>query len=160
MAAAAVMAILGGAAMSLLVLYAIVYQPLHYHDSLNYGESLWFGDVLAFGSGLAAIAIGVISLRQRSGSRTARGIAFAIAGGPTLILALLWSFPETFHLSIYPTPFYLARVYFADVGIAHVGDGYMPVPLLIACAAVVASGVIMASPSAARVTQPADGFRY
>ena len=60
---AAYLAIAGGIGMCLMVLYTIVYLPLHYDSPVNFGESLQFGDLLAFGSGALAVVLGAFALR-------------------------------------------------------------------------------------------------
>jgi hypothetical protein len=152
---AAVLAIVGGAAICFVALYAVIYLPLHHDFAINYGESVRIGDVLALASGLAAIVVGLLLLTRRGGSATASGIWLVAAGTPTLIVALLWSFPETFHLSIFPVPFYFAYVYFTDLGVVHIGDGYVPLPLVIGCALVIAAGFVVISPSLTRTAAPA-----
>ncbi len=134
----------GGAAMCFMTIYGTIYLPLHQGYGVNYDQSLRFGDALALGSGLVAIAIGWLLLSRRSGNATARGIWLVAAGTPTLVMSLLWSFSETFHLSLYPVPFYFAYVYFTDLGFAHVGDGYVLVPLVTGCAMVIAAGFLAA----------------
>jgi hypothetical protein len=143
--------------MALVTLHAIVYLPLHYHDPLNFGEPLQFGDLLALGSGLVAIAVGIAILRGRPGSATVRGVVLALAGTPTLILALLWAFPEASHFTVYPQPFYLGFVYFADLGIVRIGDGAVPLPLVGACLIVIVAALAVALPTAQ--TSPASPGR-
>jgi hypothetical protein len=144
------LAIVGGAALCFVVLYGTIYQPLHFELSMNYGEPVRFVDLLALASGLAAIAIGVLLLGQRPGSATARGIWLVAAGAPTLILSLVWSFPDVFNLSLYPVPFYFGYVYAADLGIVHSGDMYLRLPLVLACAMMTAAGFLVATPSTPR----------
>jgi hypothetical protein len=152
---AAVVAIVAGMAMCFIVLYAIIYLPLHrYDDSVNYGESLRLGDIVALASGLVAIAIGILLLTRRGGSLIPLGIGLIVAGAPTLVMALLWAFPETFHLTIYPVPFYFAYVYFTDLGVTHIGDGYVALPLVIACASLIAAGSAILSLAASRPARP------
>ncbi|HEV7615449.1 MAG TPA: zinc ribbon domain-containing protein [Solirubrobacterales bacterium] len=151
---AALLALVGGAAMCFMTLYGTVYLPLHHDYGLNYDQSLRIGDALALASGVVAIAIGTLILSRRPGNATARGIWLVAAGTPTLIMSLLWSFPETFHLTLYPVPFYFAYVYFTDLGFAHIGDGYVLVPLVLGCAMVSAAGFLVATPSATRPTRP------
>jgi hypothetical protein len=150
----AILAIVGGLGMSLITLHAIVYLPLHYHDPLNFGEPLQFGDLLALGSGLVAVAVGIRILTGRPGSATARGVVLALAGTPTLILALLWAFPGASHFSIYPRPFYLGFVYFADLGLVDVGDGAVAMPLVGACLIVIAAAIAVALPPAQASSSP------
>ena len=152
---AAVLAILGGATMCFIALYAVFYLPLHHEYPVNYGESPRVGDILAVVSGLVAIAIGVLLLTRRPGNATARGIWLVVAGTPTLIVALLWAFPVTFHLSLFPVPFYFAYLYFTDLGVVHIGSGYVPLPLVIACAMPIAAGLVVVMSSATRVGPPA-----
>lgn len=151
---AAALAIVGGAAMCFLVLFAVVYSPLHDDYSVNYGIGVRFGDVLAFCSGLVAIAIGGLILARRPGNPTGRGIWLVVAGTPTLIVTLMWVFGSTLDLTTYPLPFYFAFVYFTDLGVVHLGDHYLPLVVLAACAMPVAAGVAIASakpvPSPAR----------
>ena len=137
------LAIGGGIGMCVVVLWAIVYLPLHYHEPLNSGDSLQFGDLLALLSGIAAIGIGVLTLARRVRNPRGAGVVVVLAGVPTLVLAILWSFPETFHLSIYPVPFYIGYLYFANFGLAHIGSGYVPLPLIGSTLAVIV-GVLMA----------------
>jgi hypothetical protein len=146
--AGAILAIIGGLGMALITLHAIVYLPLHYHEPLNFGEPLQFGDLLALGSGLVAIAVGIRIFVGRPGSAAVRGVVLALAGTPTLILALLWAFPGASHFSIYPRPFYIGFVYFADLGIVRVGDGAVPLPLVGACLMVIAAALTVALPTA------------
>lgn len=143
---AAWLAIIGGAAMCFITLYAIFYFPLHNEEPVNWGQAVRFFDLLALGSGIAAIAIGVLTLK-RPGNDVGRGIWLALAGAPTLIVALLWAFWEPLHLTIYPLPFYFAYVFFTDIGVAHIGSAYVPVPLVLACAMVVVAGVLLTAPS-------------
>ncbi|MGB7588768.1 MAG: hypothetical protein WBM00_08675 [Solirubrobacterales bacterium] len=143
--AAAILAIAGGIGMCFLVLYAIVYLPLHDGVSLNFGEPLRFGDLLALGSGAVAVAVGALILKRRPGRPVVTGVVLILAGAPTLILALLWAFPETFNLSFYPQPFYFGYTYLSTLGLTHVAGGYVQVPLLGASATVIASGALMAA---------------
>jgi hypothetical protein len=135
------MAMLGGLGMCLITFYAVIYLPLHYHESINYGDSLQFGDVLAFASGSFAFALGLIALNRLRRLPTYSGGLLLAAGLPTLILAGVWSFPTTFHLAGYPTPFYIGYVYFANLGIVRIGAGAVPVPLLAASALVAIAGI-------------------
>jgi hypothetical protein len=153
--AASVLAIIGGAAMALLVLYAIIYQPLHNDEAVNYGIGLRLGDVVALVSGLVAVAIGAVLLTRPPRNPTATGVWLAVAGAPTLVMAILWAFPETFDLQFFPIPFYFAIVYFADIGQVDVGNYELQLPLVIACALVIAAGFLIASPSVPRATNPA-----
>jgi hypothetical protein len=155
---AAVLAIVGGAALCFVVLYGTIYQPLHFELSMNYGEPVRFVDLLALASGLAAITIGVLILRRRPGSATTRRIWLVAAGAPTLILSLIWSFPDAFNLSIYPVPFYFGYVFAADLGIVQSGDMYLRLPLVLACGMMIAAGFIVAIPSTPR-TVPHAGAR-
>lgn len=148
--AAAVLAIVGGAAICFMTLYAVFYLPLHNDYPVNYGESPRLGDVLAFASGLAAAGIGWFLLARRSLNLTAAGIWLVVAGTPTLIMTVLWAFPETFNLSFYPLPFYFAFVYFPDLAVIDVGEGNIPLPLAAGCAMVIAAGFMIASPSLTR----------
>lgn len=143
---ASILAISGGVGMLVMVLIAIIYYPLHYHYSVNYGESLQFGDILAFGSALVAIAVGIRALRQPASKLS--GIVLLAAGAPTLALTVLWAYPETFHLTVYPQPFYSGIVYFTRFGQAHIGSGYLQVPLAAASLAVVLAGILMQTGSA------------
>lgn len=140
---ASILAIVGGLGMLLMVLCAIVYYPLHYHQSLNYGGPLQFGDILAFGSALVAIAVGINGMRRPASDSKLSGIVLLAAGVPTLVLTVLWAFPETFHLTFYPQPFYFGVVYFTRFGQAHIGDGYLQVPLAASSMAVILAGLLM-----------------
>jgi zinc-ribbon domain len=144
----AVLAILGGLGMCFVTLYAIVYLPLHYDQPLNYGGSLQFGDLLALGSGLVAIGIGIHLLIGRPGSAAVRGVLLALAGMPTLVLAVLWAFPQASHFSVFPPPFYFGLVYFSDLGLAHTSSSVLSVPLVSACVAVIAAAIVVALPAA------------
>lgn len=152
---AAVLAMVGGVAMCFATLYAVIYLPLHNEYAINYDQSPRLGDVVALVSGLVAVAIGSLLLVRRPANPTATGIWLVVAGTPTLIMALLWAFPETFDLTVYPTPFYLAFVYLTDLGIVHLGNGYVPLPLVIGCAMVIAAGFAIANPTATRAVPPA-----
>lgn len=136
----AALAIVGGAAMCFLVLYATVYLPLDNDSSVNYGQGLRLGDVVALLSGLAAMGIGTALLSRRPRNPTATGGWLVVAGTPTLVGALIWAFPEALDLSLYPVPLYFAYVYFTDLGIVEVNQGFVCLPLVIACASVVAAG--------------------
>lgn len=151
---ASILAIAGGVGMLLMVLCAIVYYPLHYHEPLNYGEPLQFGDILAFASAVAAIAVGIRAMRLPAGGSKLNGIILLAAGAPTLVLTVLWAFPETFHLAFYPQPFYFGIVYFTRFGQAHIGSGYLQVPLAVASMAVVLAGILMQLGSARPAQQP------
>ena len=145
--------------MCFMVLYAIVYLPLHYDEPLNFGESLQFGDLLALGSGLLAILLGGLALRRVPSAPARTGAVLMLAGLPTLVLVLLWAFPETFNLDYFcPRPFYFGFVYFSDLGKAHFGDSYangsLQVPLLVSSAAVTA-GCMMVFARGRRTSTPA-----
>ena len=143
---AAWLAIIGGAAMCFITLYAVFYFPLHHEAPVNWGEAVRFFDLLAVGSGIAAIVIGVLVL-QRPSNDVGRGIWLAVAGAPTLIVALLWAFAEPLDLTTYPLPFYFAFVYFTDIGVVEIGSVNVPLPLVAACAMVVLAGFLLTAPS-------------
>jgi len=147
---AAVLAIVGGAGMCFIALYATIYLPLHHDFGVNYGESVRIGDALAVASGLVAVAIGVLVLARPGSNRMARGVWLLAAGTPTLIAAVVWSFPQTFHVTIFPEPFYFAYVFFTDLGVTHIGTGYVPLPLVGACAMVIGAGLATFSSLASR----------
>lgn len=132
--------------MVLITLYATVYRPLHFHEPVNYGEPVQFGDLLAIGSGLIAIAVGAANFRGKMRS-PARGVVLALCGAPTLLLALLWSFPETFHLDLFSRPFYFGVVYFSDLGNTQIGTGNVPLPLVVATLMVIVAAVMVSIPS-------------
>ena len=118
-----------------MVLYAIVYLPLHYHEPIGFGEPLYFGDLLAFGSGAVAIVLGALALRRAPSSPRTTGAVMIAAGLPTLAFVVLWAFPETFNLDYYfSKPIYFGFVYFCQLGKAHIGgayeNGYLQLPLL------------------------------
>lgn len=142
--AGAFLAILGGVGMIAMVLEATVYYPLHNHYSLNFGESPQFGDLLAFGSGLVAIVIGALALSRPPARPLSSGVWLVAAGIPTLVLTVVWDFPNTFHLTYYPRPFYAGFVYFADIGSAHIGSGLLQVPLVVSCVIVILAGILIA----------------
>jgi len=146
---AAILAIGGGLGMCLITVYAIIYRPLHFHDPVNYGESLQFGDLFLLIAGLAAIAVGVSMFAGRHGNQSGRAALLALAGIPALVLTVLWSFPVTFHLSVFPEqPFYFGIVFFSEFGNVHVGqDGEVPAPLLLSCLAVVVAALLTLVPS-------------
>jgi zinc-ribbon domain len=140
---ASILAIAGGIGMLLMVLCAIVYYPLHYHEPLNYGASLKFGDILAFGSAMVAMAIGIRAMRQPAAGSKLAGIVLLAVGVPTLVLTILWAYPETFHLSFYPQPFYFGVVYFTRFGQAHIGSGYLQILLAASSIAIIVAGILM-----------------
>jgi hypothetical protein len=144
----AVLAIVGGLGMCFVTLYAIAYLPLHHHEPLNYGGSLQFGDLLALGSGLVAMAIGIHLITGRPGSAAVRGVLLALAGMPTLVLAVLWAFPSASHFTVFPTPFYFGLVYFTDLGLAHTSSSVLSIPLVGACLIVIAAAIVVALPAA------------
>lgn len=142
------LAIAGGIGMCFMVLYTIVYYPLHYHLDVFFGESLHFGDLLAFCSGVAAILIGGLALRRGPSGTGRFGAALIAAGLPTLALTVFWAFPETFNLDYYfSKPAYFGFVFFSPLGNAHVGhayeNGHLQVPLLVSSAAVALGGCLM-----------------
>ncbi|HEX5984455.1 MAG TPA: hypothetical protein VFY69_09640 [Solirubrobacterales bacterium] len=143
---AAWLAIVGGVTMCFITLYAIFYYPLHLDYPVNFGEAVRFVDLLALGSGIGAIALGALTLK-RPGNEVARGIWLALAGAPTLVVALLWAFAEPLDLTLFPLPFYFGYVYFTDIGMVDMGSVHMAVPLVIACALVVAAGFLLTAPS-------------
>jgi hypothetical protein len=151
---AAVLAIIGGAAICFVTLYAVFYLPLHDEFPVNYGESPRIGDLLALASGVVAIVVGILLVMGRPGSARARGIWLVVAGTPTLIMALLWAFPLTFHLSLFPVPFYFAYLYFTDLGVVRIGDGYVPLPLVVACTMVIVAGLAILSRPPVRAVAP------
>lgn len=140
---AAGLAILGGIGLCFLALYATVYRPLHYDYPVNFGEPIHFGDVLALLSGAAAIAIGILLL-TRPGNRNVRAALLVVAGLPTLLFALMWTFADTFHLDWYSNPFYFGYVYFAEFGQAQIGSRYVQALLVASCLMVVGAGLIAA----------------
>ena len=146
---AAVLAIAGGIGVCFMVLYAIVYVPLHDHFPFAFGEPLEFGDILAFAVGLLAICIGTLALRRAPGSPGRSGALLMVAGVLPIVLVVVWAFPETLHLDYYfGRPFYSGFVYFCELGKAHIGsgyvNGYVQVPLLVSAAAVFFAGSVMA----------------
>lgn len=139
---ASILAVSGGLGMLLLVLCATVYYPLHYHFPFNYGEPLLFGDVFVFGAAVAALTVGIRALRGSAmGTAVNRGVLLT-AGVPVLVLTVLWAWSETFHLTAYPQPFYAGFVYFTELGQAHIGSGYLQVPLAAASIAVILAGLM------------------
>ena len=83
-----------------------------------------------------------------------------LAGLPSVVLVLVWAFPETLHLDYYfGRPFYFGFVYFCELGKAHIGDGYedgyVQMPLLVSSAAVFAGGYLTAFARGRRATRPA-----
>ncbi len=151
---AAWLAIVGGATMCFISLYAVFYLPLHNDYPVNYGVGLRLGDVVAVLSGLVAIAIGILTLK-RPADYVGREIWLVLAGAPTLIVSLMWTFGDELNLSLFPAPFYFAYVYFTDIGVTQIGSIYVPLPLVLASAMVIAAGVLLASPTAGRPARPA-----
>jgi hypothetical protein len=141
-AVAGTLAVLGGMLLCFLTLHATVYEPLHQHFPVNYGEPVYFGDVLALVAGAAAIAIGVLLL-VNSSNPLARGPWLLVAGVPVLIVTLLWTFPDTFHVDLYSRPFYLGFVYFTEFGLTELGSRYVQVPLICGCAMLIGAGLIV-----------------
>ncbi len=141
--AAAALAILGGAGLCFLVLYATVYQPLHLGFPVNFGDPIDGGDVLALLSGAAAIAIGVLFL-TRPVNRSLFAVLLVAAGLPTLLLSVMWTFPDTFHVDTYSHHVYSGFVYFAEFGHAEIGSRYVQVLLLASCSLLVAGGLLAA----------------
>lgn len=146
---ASVLAIAGGIGMCFMVLYAIVYVPLHHHFPFAFGEPLEFGDILAFGAGFLAICIGSLALRRAPASPGRSGALLMLAGVLPIVLVVVWALPETLHLDYYfGRPFYFGFVYFCELGKAHIGsgyvNGYVQVPLLVSSAAVLIAGCVMA----------------
>lgn len=137
----AVLAMLGGAGLCFLVLYATVYQPLHLHYPVYYGDSVYFGDVLAFASGAAAIAIGALLL-ARPRNLTTYSVLLAVAGLPIWVITVMWTFASTFHLDTYSDRFYTGFVYFVDFGQVQIGSRYVQVLLLASCSMVLAAALI------------------
>lgn len=140
---ASVLAICGGGVMLLVALCAIVYYPLHYHYPVNYGEPIRFGDVLVLASAAIAVTVGISTMRRPVISSNLPGLTLLAAGAPTLALTVLWAYPETFHLTFYPPPFYSGFAYFTRFGQAHIGSGYLQVPLAVASAAVILAGTVI-----------------
>lgn len=150
---AAVLAIAGGSGMCFLVLYAIVYLPLHYGLPVNYGGSLQFGDMLTFGSGAVAIVVGALALLRPISNRGRAGTALVLAGMATIFLVMLWAYCYTF--DIYPPePFYFGAVYFTDLGQARVGSGDLQVPLLASSTAVFIAGCLLTLARGQRASGP------
>ncbi len=137
---AAGLAILGGFALCALTLYATIYEPLHYHFPVNFGESLHFGDILVFAAGAVGIAVGALLL-SRPGSATARGAILVGVGLVILLIAVVFVFPDTFHLDPFNKPFYFGFAYFAEFGQAEIGTRFVQVPLVIACAMLIGAGL-------------------
>jgi hypothetical protein len=145
--------------MCFMVLYAIVYVPLHHHFPVAFGESLQLGDILALGSGVLAVVLGVLALRRAPANPGTTGAVLMLAGVASVILVLAWAFPETLHLDHYfGRPFYFGFVYFRELGNAHIGDGYengyIQVPLLVSSAGVFVAGCLMAFGRGRRASAP------
>jgi hypothetical protein len=162
---AAVLAIAGGVGMCFMVLYAIVYVPLHHHFPFAFGEPLEFGDILAFAVGVLAICIGTLALRRGPASPGRSGALLMVAGLLPIVLIAVWAFPETLHIDYYfGRPFYFGFVYFCELGKAHFGggypgsdgyeNGYVQVPLLVSAAAVLLAGCVMAFARPRRAPAP------
>jgi hypothetical protein len=146
---AAYLAILGGLGLCFMVLYAIVYVPLHHHFPFAFGEPLALGDILAFGVGLLAICIGALALKRAPTSPGRSGALLIAAGLLPIVLVAVWALPETLHLDYdFGRPFYFGFVYFCELGKAHIGsgyvNGYVQVPLAVSSALVLLAGCTMA----------------
>jgi hypothetical protein len=157
---AAYLAIAGGIGICFMVLYALVYVPLHHHFPLAFGEPLQAGDLLAFGFGALAIVLGALALKRAPASPARTGAVLMLAGVLSVALVLVWAFPETLHLDYYfGRPFYFGFVYFCELGKAHIGsgyeNGYIQVPLLVSSAAVLGAGCLMAFARRRRAVGPA-----
>lgn len=142
-----------------MVLYAIVYLPLHYDVPINFDEPLYFGDLLACCSGAVALGLGVLALRRAPARPGREGAVLILAGLPTLALTVFWAFPETFNLNYYfSKPIYFGFVYFCQLGKAHIGgayeNGYLQVPLLVSSVAVLVGGCLMAFAHGRRTSAP------
>jgi hypothetical protein len=145
--------------MCFMVLYAIVYLPLHYDVPINFDEPLYFGDLLACCSGAVALGLGVLALRRAPARPGREGAVLILAGLPTLALTVFWAFPETFNLNYYfSKPIYFGFVYFCQLGKAHIGgayeNGYLQVPLLVSSVAVLVGGCLMAFAHGRRTSAP------
>jgi hypothetical protein len=155
---AAYLAVAGGLGMCFMVLYVLVYVPLHHHFPVAFGESLQFGDLLAFGAGVLAVVLGVLALRRAPTNPGRTGAVLMLAGGASLILVLVWALPETLQLDYFQQPFYFGFVYFCELGRAHIGDGYengyVQVPLLVSSAGVFVAGCLMAFAHRRRASVP------
>ncbi|HWA54669.1 MAG TPA: hypothetical protein VG816_10890 [Solirubrobacterales bacterium] len=143
------MAILGGVGMCFMVIYAIVYVPLHDHFPFAFGEPLEFGDILTFGAGVLAICLGALALRRAPAHPGRSGALLMLAGVLPTVLVVVWALPETLHLDyFFGRPFYFGFVYFCELGKAHIGsgytNGYVQVPLLVSSALVLLAGCTMA----------------
>jgi hypothetical protein len=148
-ATGAFLAIADGIGVCFMVLYTLVYLPLHYHTSILFGEGPQVGDVLAFSCGVLAISLGVAALRRSASSYRGTGVAIAAVGLPVLVLCLVWTFAETLGLDYnFGRPFYFGYVYFARLGIIHFGgsyeSSYVQVPLLASSVAVLLGGILIA----------------
>lgn len=136
---AGLLAILGGAAISLLTLFATIYQPLHYDYPVNYDDSLQGGDVIAFALGVTAVVLGVMLL-SRPRNPAGLGTGLLMAGAPVFVLGVVWAFADFF--DVISEPFYFGFVYFADFGRLEVDEHVVQVPLLIAGAMIVGAGLL------------------
>ena len=132
-----------------MVLYAIVYVPLHDHFSFAFGEPLEFGDILTFASGVLGICLGTLALRRAPANPGRSGALLMLAGVLPIVLVVVWALPETLHLDYYfGRPFYFGFVYYCELGKAHIGsgyvNGYVQVPLLVSSVLVLLAGCTMA----------------
>jgi hypothetical protein len=135
--------------MCFMVLYSIVYLPLHYGGPVNFGESPQLGDLLALCGGALAVVLGVLAWQRPPANPRGTGAWLILAGALVLALTVLWAFPETFGLGYYfSRPFYFGFVYFCPLGNAHIGSayesGFLQLPLLVSSAAVLVAGCLMA----------------
>jgi hypothetical protein len=144
--------------MCFMVLYTLVYLPLHHHFPVAFGESLQFGDLLALGAGALAVVLGVLALKRAPANPGRTGAALMFAGAASTILVLVWAFPETLQLDYFERPFYFGFVYFSELGQAHIGggyeNGYIQVPLLVSSLAVFVAGCLMAFARNRRASVP------
>jgi len=157
---AAWLAIAGGIGMCFMVLYEIVYVPLHHDLPVFFDQALQFGDLLAFGCGALAIVLGALALRRTPANGQTSGAVLMAAGLLPVVLVGVWAFPEALGIEfIFSRPFYFGFVYFCELGQAHIGsgyvDGHVQVPLLVSSLAVSFAGCIMAFTRGPGATGPA-----
>lgn len=146
---AGLLALVGGTATCMLVVYGAIYEPLHYDVAVFDFSDPRFGDLLALAVGATALAIGVLALSGRPGNAATRGVVLGAAGSVLLLLALAWSFYASLDIDPWNTPLH-GYVFTNDFGVVYNGDRFFSLPLLAAAAAILTAGLLMAAPSASR----------
>jgi hypothetical protein len=140
---AAALNLIGGVGICALALYALAYLPLRHDLAYVYDDLPRLCDLLTLATGLLATVLGVQLLRRAIANPARAGLALLALGVPALVLTGLAIFPDTFHIEVYPRPFYLGFNYLPDVLSTEVDYRYIPTPLVGSQIAVVLGGVAM-----------------